>query len=230
VYELIIANRNYSSWSMRPWVLMRALQISFTERLLLFHANHDAGDFRHFSPTGRVPCLVDGNLTVWDSLAIVEYLAERHTGVWPQHPAARAWARCAAAEMHSGFQALRNVCSMNIGVRVRLHTIEPSLQADLARVDALWSQGLELHGGPWLAGDKFTAVDAFFAPVATRLQTYGLPLLQNAAQYAQRLLEFTPVKEWIDLGIAEPWRDAAHEADVLAQGDLIQDMRAPPRS
>ncbi len=230
MYELIIANRNYSSWSMRPWVLMRALQISFTERLLLFHANHEAGDFRHFSPSGRVPCLVDGNLKIWDSLAIVEYLAERHTGVWPQQPAARAWARSAAAEMHSGFQALRNLCSMNIGVRVRLHTMEPSLQADLARLDALWSEGLDAHGGPWLAGNSFTAVDAFFAPVATRVQTYGLPLQQTAARYVQGVLDFAPVKEWMDAGIAEPWRDAAHEAQLLAQGDIIQDLRAPVRS
>ncbi len=229
MYELIIANKNYSSWSMRPWVLMRALQIPFTERLLPFHTNNGAGDFRNFSPSGRVPCLMDGDLRVWDSLAIAEYLAERHAGVWPQEPAARAWARCAAAEMHSGFQALRNECSMSVGLRIRLHRISPSLQADLSRLDALWTDGLDAHDGPWLAGKQFTAVDAFFAPVATRVQTYGLALSQPAAQYVQRLLDLTPVVEWMDAGIAEPWRDAGHEDDVMAHGEITQDLRAPQR-
>jgi glutathione S-transferase len=228
VYELVIANKNYSSWSMRPWVLMRALQIPFTERLLLFHANFGPADFRNFSPSGRVPCLVDGVVKVWDSLAITEYLAERHAGVWPQDPAARAWARSAAAEMHSGFQALRNACSMSVGLRVRLHRMPEPLQADVSRLIALWTAGLDAHGGPWLGGGSFTAVDAFFAPVATRVQTYDLPLTQRAAEYAQRLLEFTAVKEWVDAGIAEPWRDVSHDADVLAHGEVVLDLRAVP--
>jgi glutathione S-transferase len=228
VYELVIANKNYSSWSMRPWVLMRALQIALTERLLPFHANTGAGDFRNFSPSGRVPCLIDGALKVWDSLAIAEYLAERHADVWPRDPAARAWARSAAAEMHSGFQALRSVCSMSVGQRVRLHRISDPLQADLSRLAELWTTGLDMHEGPWLAGDRFTAVDAFYAPVATRVQTYGLVLPPPAARYAQRLLDFAAVQEWVNAGIAEPWRDAAHEAEVLAQGEVIQDLRAAP--
>ena len=119
MYELYIANKNYSSWSLRPWVLMRALGIPFDETLVPFlggvGANWDA--FRAFSPTGKVPCLRDGDAVVWDSLAIAEYLAERHAGVWPADPRARAWARCAAAEMHSGFPGLRSVCTMNCGVR-----------------------------------------------------------------------------------------------------------------
>jgi glutathione S-transferase len=228
MYELVIANKNYSSWSMRPWVLMRALQIPFTERLLLFHANAGAGDFRNFSPSGRVPCLIDGALKVWDSLAIVEYLAERHAGVWPLNAAARAWSRSAAAEMHAGFQALRNECSMNAGLRVRLHRMPDALQADLSRLAALWTAGLDLHHGPWLTGENFTAVDAFYAPVATRVQTYGLRLPQSAAQYAQRLLDFAAVKQWVNAGIAEPWRDAAHEAEVLSRGEITQDLRAVP--
>lgn len=228
MYELIIANKNYSSWSMRPWVLMRALQIPFTERLLLFHANQGAGDFRNFSPSGRVPCLEDGGVKVWDSLAIAEYLAERHAGIWPKDPAARAWARSASAEMHSGFQTLRNVCSMNVGLRVRLHGISEALHADLSRLQALWTAGLDAHGGPWLGGASFTAVDAFFAPVATRVQTFDLPLTQRAASYVQRLLQFPAVKEWVDAGVAEPWRDASHEADVLTHGEVMLDLRAAP--
>jgi glutathione S-transferase len=226
VYELVIANKNYSSWSMRPWVLMRALQIGFTERLLPFHANTGTGDFHNFSPSGRVPCLIDGALKVWDSLAITEYLAERHADVWPQDPAARAWARSASAEMHSGFQALRNECSMSVGLRMRLHRISDPLQADLSRLAELWTMGLDVHGGPWLAGERFTAVDAFYAPVATRVQTYGLMLPQRAALYAQRLLDFAAVKQWVSAGIAEPWRDVAHEAEVLARGEIIRDLRA----
>src|SRR5690349_9794152 len=117
MYTLYIANKNYSSWSLRPWLLMRQLGIPFEERLVPF--GHGAGGFRTFSPTGKVPCLVDGDTVVWDSLSIVEYLADRHPGVWPAEPKARAWARSAAAEMHSGFAALRERCTMNLGIRVR---------------------------------------------------------------------------------------------------------------
>jgi glutathione S-transferase len=229
LYELIIANKNYSSWSMRPWVLMHALQIGFTERLLPFHANTGAGDFRNFSPSGRVPCLIDGTTKVWDSLSIAEYLAERHSGVWPAQAAVRAWARSAAAEMHSGFQALRNECSMSVGVRIQLHRNSPGLQADLSRLEALWVEGLGAHGGPWLAGEHVTAVDAFFAPVATRVQTYDLKLAPPAMQYVQQLLDFPPVVEWINAGMAEPWRDAGHEDEMLALGRITQDLRAPQR-
>ena len=123
MYELFIGNKNYSSWSMRPWVLMRQLGIGFTEQLRPFHLNKGEGDFRKFSPSGKVPLLVHGDYRVWDSLAIAEFLAERHPGVWPALSDARAFARCAAAEMHSGFGTLRNECSMSVGVRVRLHSV-----------------------------------------------------------------------------------------------------------
>src|SRR5262245_40578936 len=119
MYDLYIANKNYSSWSLRPWVLMRELAIPFRAIITPFGAKND--HFLQFSPSGKVPCLVDGDITVWDSLAITEYVGERHAGVWPAEAAARAWARCAAAEMHSGFMALRNTCGMNCGVRIKLH-------------------------------------------------------------------------------------------------------------
>jgi glutathione S-transferase len=225
-YELVIANKNYSSWSMRPWVLLRELDIPFTERLLPFHLNHGDGDFRRFSPSGRVPCLVDGPLRVWDSIAITEYVAERHDGVWPADRAARAWARSAAAEMHGGFTTLRAECSMSVGQRLRLHRISPGLQADLDRLAALWGEGLARHGGPYLAGPAFSAVDAFFAPVATRVQTYGLPLPGEPMGYVQRLLATPAVAEWITAGLAEPWRDEGHEQEVLAHGVLLDDLRA----
>ncbi|MET0281562.1 MAG: glutathione S-transferase family protein [Steroidobacteraceae bacterium] len=226
MYELIIANKNYSSWSMRPWVLMRELGIAFRETLLPFHLNHGAGDFKRFTPSGRVPCLVDGDTRVWDSLAISEYLAERHPSVWPADVKTRAWARSAAAEMHSGFTALRNDCSMSVGIRLRLHRVGPGLETDLARLDSLWSEGLAQHGGPFLAGPAFTAVDAFFAPVATRIQTYGLTMPAASAAYVQRLLDVPAVKEWIAAGEAETFRDAGHEDEILAQGALLEDRRA----
>jgi glutathione S-transferase len=226
MYELIIANKNYSSWSMRPWVLMRALGIPFTERMLPFHRNHGAGAIRNFTPSGKVPCLVDGQIRVWDTLAITEYLAERHAGVWPADAGARAWARSAAAEMHSGFFALRNDCSMSVGIRLKLHQLRPAVQADLDRLAALWAEGLARHGGPFLGGAAFTAVDAFFAPVATRIQTYGLAVPQPAADYVQRLLAVPAVQEWIAAGIAETWRDAPHEVEILSMGTLLEDRRS----
>ena len=152
MYSLHIANKNYSSWSLRPWVLMRALGIPFNEVL---HPFADAGnreEFRRFSPTAKVPCLVDGQQTVWDSLAITEYLAETHPQVWPRETAARAWARCASAEMHSGFGALRSECSMSCGQRIQLHRSSEALRQDLARIDELWCEGLRRFGGPFSGG------------------------------------------------------------------------------
>jgi glutathione S-transferase len=226
MYELYIGNKNYSSWSMRPWVLMRELGIGFREQLRPFHLNTGEGQFRKFSPSGKVPLLVQGDYRVWDSLAIAEFLAERHPGVWPALSDARAFARCAAAEMHSGFGALRNECSMSVGIRMRLRTLSEGLRADLARLDALWAQGIEQFGGPFLAGARFTAADAFFAPVATRIQTYGLPVAEHAARYAALLLQQASVTEWISGGIAETFRDPSHEQEILASGDLLQDLRA----
>jgi glutathione S-transferase len=182
-------------------------------------------DFRKLSPSGKVPCLVDGRTVVWDSLAIVEYLAERHREVWPREDAARAWARSAAAEMHSGFTELRNRCSMSCGVRMRLKQTPPALQRDLARLSILWNDGLGRFGGPFLAGKSFTAVDAFFAPVAFRAQTYGLELAQAA--YARRLLEVPAMRRWYAAALAETFRDVPHEAEIAEMAALIEDLRAP---
>ena len=227
MYELIIGNKNYSSWSMRPWVLMRALGIAFNERLLVFGATPDGEEFKRLSPSGRVPCLVDGALRVWDSLAIAEYLAERHPGVWPSESDPRAYARCAAAEMHSGFGALRNHCTMNVGVRIRLKELPAAVATDLARLQVIWEEGLQRFAGPFLAGARFTAADAFFAPVATRVQTYDLPVSATSRAYLERLLQVPAVKEWMDAGLKETWRDPPHEADAQGVGTLIQDLRAP---
>lgn len=227
MYRLHIGNKNYSSWSLRPWVLMQVLEIPFEESLTPFAATGAPNAFRSFSPTGQVPCLVDGGRAIWDSLAITEYLAERHPTVWPADEVARAWARCAAAEMHAGFQGLRSQCTMNCGVRMALDGLTPRTQADLARIDALWNEGLTRFGGPYLAGEAFTAVDAFFAPVAFRIQTYGLSLSHAAQDYAARLRALPAMKAWYDAALAEPWRDEAHEQELHEAGRLVQDLRQP---
>jgi glutathione S-transferase len=225
MYQLHIANKNYSSWSLRPWVLMRELGIPFDEKFAPFAHGGSWATFRSFSPTGKVPTLVDGKTVVWDSLAIAEYLAERHDGAWPKDAAVRAWARCVAAEMHSGFQMLRERCSMNCGLRVRLHETPEALTKDVARVNEIWSEGLSRFGGPFLSGRSFTAADAFYAPVAFRVQTYGLKLDAAAQGYAQRLLDLPSMREWYATALAETFRDE-HDEMTMKYGTITQDLRA----
>ncbi|MDB5970507.1 MAG: glutathione S-transferase [Hydrocarboniphaga sp.] len=225
MFQLYIANKNYSSWSLRPWLLMRECGIAFDEQLVSFPQGSSWDTFRRFSPNGKVPCLVDGDTTVWDSLAITEYVAERYANVWPADAKARAWARCAAAEMHSGFIALRTRCPMNCGLRVKPNEIADDLQRDIARIDELWNEGLSRFGGPFLAGTRFTAADAFFGPVAFRIQTYGLPLGEAATAYATRLLALPSMQDWYAAGLAEPLRETEQEAEILATGTLLADYR-----
>ena len=226
MYDLHIGNKNYSSWSLRPWVLLKALNIPFNEQQHFFSADNSA--FRLFSPTALVPCLVDGQTTVWDSLAIAEYVAEDHPQVWPTARPARAFARSAAAEMHSSFTTLRSMCSMSVGVRIKLNDTPPALVRDLARIDALWTLGFDSFGGQFLAGDAFTAVDAFFCPVAFRVQTYGLgfDLSESSRAYVDRLLALPAMQAWYQAGLAETERDVAHDEEVLASGQVIEDLRA----
>lgn len=227
MYVLFIANKNYSSWSLRPWVMMHVLGIPFEERLEPFGQGPNGHDFRRFAPNGKVPCLHDGATIVWDSLAIVEYLAERHSGVWPPDAAARAFARSAAAEMHSGYLALRQTCGMTCGLRVRLHRIDTELHDDLRRLQEVWHEGLSRFGGPFLTGSRFCAADAFFAPVAFRVQTYDLPLDKRALEYAARLIALPAMREWYEAGLAETWRDEAHERETHAVGRVLEDLRRP---
>ena len=223
--KLYIANKNYSSWSLRPWILLQELGIAFDEVLVPFGVGDDPLGFKAFSPTGKVPCLVDGATVVWDSLAITEYLAESHPTVWPADATARAWARCAAAEMHSGFANIRNTCTMNCGIRVALHNLPPQVAAELARVDELWREGLARFGGPFLAGSTFTAADAFYAPVAFRAQTYGIALSREAESYRDRLLALRGMQHWYADALQETWRDEEHEAEARLVGRWIEDFR-----
>jgi glutathione S-transferase len=222
MYALYIANKLYSSWSLRPWVLMKERSIAFEERIVPLNTGSSWASYRDFAPNGRVPCLHHDDLVIWDSLAIVEYLAERHSGVWPVDPVARAWARSACAEMHSGFGAIRNRCSMHCSLRIELAQISPELQQDLDRLNELWQQGLDRFGGPFLAGSEFTAVDAFFAPIAFRARTYYLPLNPN---YIQRLLALPSMQSWDAAACAETWIEPQHEQDVLSAGKTIADLR-----
>ena len=222
MYTLYITNKNYSSWSLRPWVLMREKAIAFTEQLIPFPENSSWETFRSFAPNGKVPCLHHDNTIVWDSLAIVEYLAEHHSGIWPVDRIVRAWARSVTAEMHSGFNTIRQDCGMNCGLRIQLHQTNPALQRDLDRLNEIWAEGLNRFGGPFLTGSEFTAVDAFFCPIAFRAQTYNLPL---HAPYIQQLLALKSMQAWEAAAIQETWRDPAHERENLAAGVVLLDRR-----
>lgn len=202
---LVIGTRNYSSWSLRPWLLMRHLGLPFVERLLHFDTEEFRREVAVLSPTGRVPVLLHGDLRVWESIAICEYASELAGGRgWPADPAARAQARALAAEMHAGFEALRAQCPMNARARGRRVPMTPGLDRDLRRIDAMWSACRAAHGsdGPWLFGG-FTAADAMYAPVVLRISTYGLPVGPLAADYVEKALGDPVLGEWIEAAARE---------------------------
>ncbi len=223
-YTLITANRNYSSWSLRPWLLMKALGVAFADRIEPFAKPVNYEEFRAFSPTGQVPVLIDGDTTVWDSLGIALYLTDRHGGVWPEARAARVFAQSAVCEMHGGFAALRNDCTMNVGVRVRPVPMRAELVRDVARVRALFEEGLDRFGGPWLAGAAFSVVDAFFAPVAFRIRTYGLDVGRGQA-WVDHILAHPAMLDWERQALAETWREESHEAELAQAGVIVADYR-----
>jgi glutathione S-transferase len=227
MYTLITANRNYSSWSLRPWVLMRNLGIDFEDRIEPFAAMDNYQAFRRFAPNGSVPCLIDGDRPVWDSLGITLYLADRHDGVWPGGEEARTWAQCVVAEMHSGFFALRSRCPMNVGIRVERKPDSEALRRDVARIAEILSGGISGFGGPFLAGAAFTAADAFFAPVAFRIRTHGLEVGSEGAGWVERILALPAMREWEEAALAESWREVGHEAEVGEGGTIVADYRAP---
>ena len=211
--QLYIGNKNYSSWSMRPWVLLTQAGIPFDEVMVRFDAFTPESQFkatlRPLSPTGKVPLLVDGELVVWDTLAISEYVAEQfpEKHLWPQDKAARARARSLCAEMHSGFGALRSACPMNIEANLAdtgalIWRDNAGVRADVARLVTMWQQCLQVSGGQLLFG-HFTVADAYFAPVCMRLVTYALPLPDDVAAYVQRVCALPGVKAWTDAACAE---------------------------
>lgn len=223
-YTLITANRNYSSWSLRPWLLMKGLGIAFEDRLEPFTGPTNYEEFRAFSPTGQVPVLLHEDRTMHDSLGITLYLADRHEGVWPKDADARAWAQCAASEMHSGFSALRNDCTMNVGVRVKPRPMSDALLANIARIRELWEEGLARFGGSYLAGADFSAVDAFYAPVAWRVRTYGLDVGAGQA-WVDHIIAHPAMREWEAEALQESWREIGHEEELQACGEVVADYR-----
>ena len=211
--QLYIGNKNYSSWSMRPWVLLQQVGIAFEEVMVNFDSFAADSQFKRtiqgINPVGKVPVLVHDGLAIWDTLAIAEYLAEQfpEKHLWPQDRAARARARSICAEMHSGFMGLRSACPMNIeahlpDVGALALRDKPAVRADLERICSLWGGLLQAHGGPMLFGD-FTIADAFFAPVVMRLKTYALPVPLEIAAYIDRVCALPGVKAWIDGALAE---------------------------
>ncbi|HAS8352624.1 TPA: glutathione S-transferase family protein [Vibrio vulnificus] len=202
--QLWIANKNYSSWSLRPWFLLKALNIPFDEQLATFVPGGSSYEkFLRFSPSGLVPCLVTAETTVWDSLAICEYIAEDHPQTWPAEKTARAWARSAAAEMHSGFTTLRRECPLNCTESRPAAEMTPELQKECQRLDQIWCEGLTRFGGPWLAGENISAADAFYVPVALRARTYQLPFSAAAQAWIDRILAHPAIIEWCEAAAKE---------------------------
>lgn len=211
--QLYIGNKNYSSWSMRPWVLLTGAGIPFEEKMVRFDSFDAQSAFKSvvaaINPVGKVPVLVDDGFAVWDTLAIAEYLAERfpEKHLWPADARARARARSVCAEMHSGFTALRNHCSMNIEASLPavgriLWRDQAGVRADIARLEAMWTGLLAEHGGPMLFGD-FGIADAYFAPVCSRIRTYALPVSPTVAAYVDRVHQLSAVQAWVQQALAE---------------------------
>jgi glutathione S-transferase len=206
--KLVIGNKNYSSWSMRPWLAMRAAGIDFEEILIPLYTDNKADKERilSFTRSGKVPVLIDGDITVWDSLAIIEYLAERfpEKALWPEDRGRRAHARSIAAEMHSGFMALRKECGMNLHRPVRTVALSADAEANIARIEEIWTECRARYGqsGPFLFG-AFGAADAMFAPVVHRFRTYAITVSPQAEAYMATMTALPAFAEWTTAGLAE---------------------------
>jgi glutathione S-transferase len=205
--KLILGNKNYSSWSLRPWIAMRALGIPFEDIVI-------PAKVRQYSPAEKLPVLVDGDTHVWETLAIMEYLAEKFpaAGVWPRDMKARAEARVLSSEMHAGFSALRGECPMNLRRPVRTRTLSAGAQVNVARLDAMWSDCRARYGGPFLFG-AFCAADAMYAPMVTRIHTYGIGMSREAFGYVEVVMALPAFAEWKRAALAESWIVPEDEAD-----------------
>jgi glutathione S-transferase len=203
---LVIGNRNYTSWSLRPWMLLKRLGVEFREVVIRLDTPTTKDEIEKYAPSGRVPVLLDGDLSVWDSLAICEYVAELTGRGWPQDPHARAVARSVCAEMHSGFANLRTEWPMNARARNRRIVSTPGLEADVDRVDEIWNDCRRRFGaaGPWLFGE-YSIADAMYAPVVLRFNTYGAPVSETARWYMAAALEDAVLQSWLAASKREPW-------------------------
>lgn len=216
--NLYIGNKLYSSWSLRPWLLMKACGIPFEETVIPLFDSEFKERIHAISGAGRVPVLMDGDIKVWESLAIVEYLHEKFpgNGIWPTDEAARAHARAAASEMHASFGGLRSACPMNLGKRYATRDRGSDVAADVARFEELWGEARSTFarpsGKPFLYGE-FCAADAMFAPVATRLDTYGIQVSTGTRDYINAILAHPSFNEWKQAALQEPWILAEDEVD-----------------
>jgi glutathione S-transferase len=201
---LVIGNKNYSSWSMRAWLLLKWLGVDFEERLIWLYRADSRALTLPYSPTGLLPALIDGDLRIWDSLAIVLHMADRFPQVWPEEPHKRAFVHSICAEMHGGLCALREAMPHNARGRNRKVPVTPEVQRDIDRVESIWNEGRRRFGGdgPWLAGEFGTA-DVMFAPVASRFRTYGVELTGEAEVYRRAILEHPLVVQWFAQGADE---------------------------
>lgn len=214
---LVIGNKNYSSWSMRPWLALKASGIAFEERFIpLYTGAADKQRILDVTPAGKVPALIDGDVTVWDSLAIIEYLAERfpEAGLWPADPASRAQARSVSAEMHSGFAALRNECGMNLHRPVGAKALSDNARADIARIQELWTDCRRRceKAGPFLFG-AFSAADAMYGPVVHRFRTYAIAVPPQVRAYMDAMMSLPAFQQWTEQGLAETLVIEKLEAD-----------------
>jgi glutathione S-transferase len=219
---LIIGNKNYSSWSFRPWIGMKAVGIAFEERVISLNDPEFKRAIAPVSQNGKVPALDDDGVHVWESLAILEYLAEKfpHAGLWPADPSARAHARAVAAEMHGGFAALRGECPMNFWRPVKRRELSADALADVARIDAMWSECRLRYGGPFLFG-AFGAADAMYAPVVSRFHTYAVEVGERSRAYMDAVMALPAWREWKEAALKEPWILPYDEPDwptVLREG------------
>jgi glutathione S-transferase len=211
---LVIGNKNYSSWSLRAWLLMKHVGVAFDEIVIALDTAGSHDEIDRCSPSGRLPVLLHGELRVWDSLAICEYVAELTGKGWPQAREARAVARSVSAEMHSGFTNLRTLWPMNARARNRRTAVMPGLEADIERIDEIWNDCRRRFGagggGPWLFG-QYTVADAMYAPVVLRFKTYGARISEAARWYMASVLEDGALQEWLQAAIQEPWTIAVDE-------------------
>ena len=214
--KLLIGNRNYSTWSLRPWLVLRHFGIPFEDEVLQLQGDGFRDVLAQRSPTGKVPVLQDGDLVVVETIAIIEYLADRFPdrAIWPADIAERALARAAAAEMHSAFTALRSHAPMNLRASHPGKVSVDAVARDLHRLEILWGGLLARSGGPFLFG-AFTAADAMFAPVATRIRTYDLPVSDMAAGYVEAIYALPAFQDWLTLALREPWIVDEDEIDVI---------------
>jgi len=227
MYRLYVGNKNYSSWSLRGWLVTKLAGAPFEEVHVPLRGVGPNPANKGFSPSGYVPVLHDGALVVWDSLAIAEYLAERHAGMWPSDPSARAWGRSVASEMHSGFGTLRNEMTMCIRERVEVRPWSDGLAGDIARVEDILNQSRKRHApaGDFLCG-AFSIADCFYAPVAFRFQTYGVPVHGDAERYLRSLLAHPFVQEWEKAALAETTIVEADEPRTLYRDKIAKGSRA----